>query len=73
MPHVFTYGGKPIGSIQRAFEMACQRAGIRGMVFHDLRQTFVTDMRQAGVDYFRILAITGHRTMAVFKQYHTID
>jgi integrase len=73
VPHVFTYGGKPIGSIRRAFETACQRAGITGVVFHDLRHTFVTNMRRAGVDYFRIMAITGHRTMEVFKRYHTID
>jgi integrase len=73
VPQVFTYGGKPIGSIRRAFETACQRAGITGAVFHDLRHTFVTNMRRAGVDYFRIMAITGHRTMEVFKRYHTID
>jgi hypothetical protein len=36
-------------------------------------QTFVTNMRRAGVDYFRIMAITGHWTMEVFKRYHTID
>ena len=30
-------------------------------------------MRRAGVDYFRIMAITGHRTMEVFRRYHTID
>ena len=73
VPQVFTYGGKPIGSIRRAFETACQRAGISGVVFHDLRHTFVANMRRAGADYFRIIAITGHRTMEVFKRYHTVD
>jgi integrase len=73
VPQVFTYGGKSIGSIRRAFETACHRARIAGVVFHDLRQTFVTNMRRAVVDYFRIMAITGHRTMEVFKGYHTID
>jgi integrase len=56
-----------------AFETACQRAGITGVVFHDLRHTFVTNMRRAGVDYFRIMAITGHKTMSVFKRYNTVD
>jgi integrase len=70
--YVFTYTGKPIGSIRRAFETACPRAGITGVAFHDLRHTFVTNMRRAGVDYFRMMAITGHRTMEVFKRYHTI-
>jgi hypothetical protein len=30
-------------------------------------------MRRAGGDYFRILAITGHRIMDVSKRDHTID
>src|SRR6266545_715344 len=73
VPWVFTYAGKRILSVRRAFEVACRKAGIDNVVFHDLRHTFVTNMRRAGVDYFRIMAITGHRTMEVFKRYHTID
>jgi len=41
--------------------------------FHDLRHTFVTNARRAGIDYFRIMAITGHKTMVVFKRYNTVD
>jgi hypothetical protein len=33
----------------------------------------VTNMRRSGVDYFRIMAVTGHKTMTVFKRYNTID
>jgi integrase len=73
VPQVFTYGGKPSGSIRRAFETACHRARIAGVAFHDFRHTFVTNMRRAVVDYFRIMAITGYRTMEVFKRYHSID
>ena len=73
MPYVFTYGGKLTGSTWRAYETACQRASISGAVFHDLRPILVTNMRRAGVDDFRIMATTGHRTMDVFKRYHTID
>jgi integrase len=70
---VFTYAGRKIGSVRRAFETACRAAGISDAVFHDLRHTFVTNMRRAGVDYFRIMAITGHKTMSVFKRYNTVD
>jgi integrase len=73
VPYVFTYAGKRIGSVRRAFETACSQAGLANVVFHDLRHTFVTNMRRAGVDYFRIMAITGHKTMSAFKRYHTID
>jgi hypothetical protein len=30
-------------------------------------------MRHAGVDYFRIMAVTGHKTITVFKRDNTID
>jgi integrase len=60
-------------SITHAFTRACKKAGVKNATFHDLRHTFVTNMRRAGVDYFRIMAITGHRTMSVFKRYNLID
>jgi integrase len=60
-------------SITHAFVRACGKAGVAGATFHDLRHTFVTNMRRAGVDYFRIMAITGHKTMAVFKRYNSIN
>jgi integrase len=73
VPWVFTYARKRILSVRRAFEVACRKAGIDDVVFHDLRHTFVTNMCRAGVDYFRIMAVTGHKTMTVFKRYNTID
>ena len=60
-------------SMSHAFTRACKRAGVENATFHDLRHTFVTNARRAGVDYFRIMAITGHRTMSAFKRYNTID
>ena len=60
-------------SVTHAFERACKKTGVALATFHDLRHTFVTNARRAGIDYFRIMAITGHKTMAVFKRYNTID
>jgi integrase len=59
VPWGFTYAGKRILSVRRAFEVACRNAGIDNVVVHDLRHTFVTNIRRAGVDYFRITAVTG--------------
>jgi integrase len=42
-------------------------------VFHDFRHTATTNLRCAGVDALTAMKITGHRTMAVFKRYNTID
>jgi integrase len=73
VPWIFTYAGKRILSVRRAFEVACRKAGIDNVMFHDLRPTFVTNMRRAGVDYFRTMAVTGHKTITVFKRDNTID
>jgi integrase len=59
--------------ISHRFALACHKAGGSNVRFHDLRHTFVTNARRAGIDYFRIMAISGHKTMLVFKRYHTID
>jgi integrase len=60
-------------SITHAFERACHTSGVSHATFHDLRHIFVTNARCAGIDYFRIMAITGHKMTAVFKRYNSID
>ena len=70
---VFLRKGKPITSIREAFQSACQRAGLDGFNFHDLRHTFINNRRLEGHDYFRIMAATGHKTMSVFKRYNTVS
>lgn len=52
---------------------ACRKAAVENATFHDLHHTFVTNARRAGIAYFRIIAITGHKTMPAFKCYNTID
>jgi integrase len=79
-PHVFLYKGRPIKSINRALRTACKGAGITwgrfnkdGFVFHDLRHTFNTNMRKAGIFESVIMEITGHSTREMFDRYNTID
>ncbi len=78
--HIFRYRGKPIGDIRRALKKACKAAGIPygrsekdGFVFHDLRHTFNTYMRKAGIPESVIMEITGHSTRQMFDRYNTID
>lgn len=78
MPHdisgwVFTLTGKPISDIQHSFRAACERAGIKDFVFHDLRHTAINNWRLQGHDYFKIMAASGHKTMSVFKRYNTVS
>jgi integrase len=77
---VFRYLGKGVGDIETAMETACTKAKIKygrfkkgGFTFHDLRHTFNTNMRKAGVAESVIMAITGHSTRAMFDRYNTID
>ena len=79
--HVFQYKGKPIVfNFTRSLEKACKAAGIKygrfekgGFIFHDLRHTFNTNMRKAGVAETVIMKITGHSTREMFDRYNTVD
>jgi integrase len=79
MPHglpgvpVFTYNGKPMRCIRRGFHSACKQAGIEDFTFHDLRHTFVTNKRRAGVHDSVIMAITGHKTISMFMRYNSVN
>jgi integrase len=78
--HVFQFHGKPIRDIRTGLKKACKKAGIKygrfvkgGFVFHDLRHTFNTNMRKAGVAESVIMDVTGHSTREMFDRYNTID
>lgn len=43
-----------------------------GFIFHDLRHTFNTNMRKAGVSESVIMEVTGHSTREMFDRYNTI-
>jgi len=70
---VFTHSGRPIKSFRKGFENALDRAKIKDFWFHDLRHTFNTNMRKAGVDQTVIMKLTGHKTFAMFNRYNTVD
>jgi integrase len=77
---VFQFRHKPVFDIRRGLSRACKAAGIKygrnvkdGFVFHDLRHTFNTNMRKAGVAESVIMKITGHSTREMFDRYDTVD
>ena len=78
--HVFMFRGKPVSDIRTGLVRSCNKAGIiygrkekDGFTFHDLRHTFNTNMRKAGVPESVIMKITGHSTREMFDRYNTVD
>jgi integrase len=77
--HVFLYEGKPVRDIRESLRRAFRLAGLSygrkggGVVFHDLRHTFNTNMRRAGVPESVIMKVTGHSTREMFDRYNTVD
>ena len=57
-----------VPSITHAFERACRTSGVSHATFHNLRQTFVTNGRHAGISDFRITVLIGQTTRAVFRR-----
>jgi len=70
---LFTRGSKPIKTFRASWDLACARAGVPGLLFHDLRRTAVRNLRRAGVAESVIMKITGDRTRAVFERYNITD
>jgi integrase len=78
--HVFQFNGKPFLDMRDALRKACKTAKIKygrferdGFIFHDLRHTFTTNARRAGVPEREIMAITGHTSRSTFDRYSTVD
>ena len=72
---VFTFPGRnrPLNTIRHSFKRACLEAGIEDFRFHDLRHTFNTNMRKAGVPESVIMKMTDHRSREMFDRYNTVD
>jgi integrase len=69
-PLIFHRHGKPMGAFRKAWANACKKAGVSGSLFHDLRRTAVRNMIRAGIDQTVAMAISGHRTDAIFRRYN---
>jgi len=69
---VFLRYGQPFDEIKHSFQSACEKATIEDFTFHDLRHCALNNLRKAGNDFFQIMAMSGHKTISVFKRYNLV-
>jgi integrase len=72
-PYVFHLDGEKIGDFRKAWKSACQRAGLSGLLIHDLRRSAARNLSRAGVKEQTAMRITGHKTTAMYRRYNIVD
>jgi integrase len=72
-PWVFYYHGRPVGAQLAGWREACERAGMPGLLFHDLRRSAVRNMKRAGNPDKAVMEISGHKTRSIFDRYDIVS
>lgn len=71
---VFIVDGRPYRWIDhRTWLGLCQRAGVPGLRFHDLRHTWASWLAQAGVDPQHLKLLGGWSTLAMVERYSHLN
>jgi len=58
-----------LDAISQNFAKACQKVGISGLHFHDLRHEATSRLFEKGFDTMEVKTITGHKTLQMLARY----
>jgi integrase len=64
---------RPVNNFKKTWSNACKAAGCEGKIPHDFRRTCVRDMERAGIPRSISMAISGHKTEAIFRRYAIVS
>ncbi len=73
IPLVFHRNGRPIKDFRKSWKLACEAAGVPGMIPHDFRRTAVRNLERAGVSRSAAMKLTGHKTESVYRRYAIVS
>ena len=73
IPLVFHRSGRPIHSFRRSWRKACEKAGVPGLLFHDLRRSAVRNLERAGISRSVAMKLTGHKTESIYRRYAIVS